>query len=45
MSSKIIKNILNEISNAVKKQYGEKDSYPLYAPKFYKDTSKYLKKQ
>ena len=37
MSSKIIKNILNEISNAVKKQYGEKDSYPLYAPKFYKD--------
>ena len=44
MSSKIIKKISNEISDIIKKQYGIKNNYHLYSPKFYKGTIEDLKK-
>ena len=44
MSSKIVSNITNEISKAVKKKYGNKKNYYLYSPKFFKGTLKDLKK-
>ena len=44
MSSKIIKKISNEISDIIKKQYGIKNNYHLYSPKFYKGTVEDLKK-
>jgi perosamine synthetase len=34
----IVDKISNEIINIVKKKYGKKKNYPLYLPKFYKDT-------
>ena len=44
MSSKMIKKISNEISDIIKKQYGIKNNYHLYSPKFYKGTIEDLKK-
>lgn len=44
MSSKLIKKISNEISDIIKKQYGIKNNYHLYSPKFYKGTVEDLKK-
>ena len=44
MSSKIIKKISDEISDIIKKQYGIKNNYHLYSPKFYKGTIEDLKK-
>ena len=44
MSSKIIKEISNEISTIIKKQYGIRKNYSLYSPKFYKGTIEDLNK-